>query len=405
MSLLISSLRSFGVFLRLYINSVTFYVIRSVSLMDILSIRMLWLSVGVILALLSSNLIRRGLFLWWIMSLTLIISFISSNIFYFYIFFELSLIPILLIILSIGRQPERLSAGSYLLFYTTSVSVPYLVIILLIRVSELCVQVKSYSWRFSGLELILLVPFLIKIPLFGMHFWLPKAHVEARTRGSIVLAGILLKLGRYGASRIVCLFSIRVKSSWFSSIWIILALLSSIVTFIQRDLKKLVAYSRVTHITFILVGIITNRKLIFVRVILVSLSHGWAAIGIFARAGVLSNSVSSRLGTLISSESSLFWFLIIIGFILVSNSGIPPMPSFFPEVLLVISCISISGYSIFIFLLLRIFVCYYNAYLFLWISHIKSCILSRRKVYLVERIVLLILVIIRFESLLWIQMF
>jgi len=232
-----------------------------------------------------------------------------------------------------------------------------------------------------------------------------KAHVEARTRGSIVLAGMLLKLGRYGAGRVVYIFSIRVGSSYLSSIWIVLASLSGIVTFMQRDLKKLVAYRRVTHITFMLVGILSNIKLTMICIVIVSLSHGWAAIGIFNRAGTLSHSTSSRLGTLVGFESSLFWVVIIVGFILVSNAGIPPIPSFFPEVFIIIRCITSGGYSMIIFIILRIVVCYYNAYLFLWVSHMKASIVVRGKVAFLEALTLLILVIIRVESLLWIQMF
>jgi len=366
---------------------------------------MLWLSVGVILAILSRNLIRRRLFLWWWLVFTLILRFRSSSLFHFYIYFELRLIPILLIILARGRQPERLSAGAYLLFYTTFLSVPYLVIIFIIKVSDINLKLLGISWGYAGLALILLIPFLIKIPLFGVHFWLPKAHVEARTSGSIVLAGMLLKLGRYGAGRVVGLFSFRVNVSWFSTFWIFLALLSRIVTFMQRDLKKLVAYRRVTHITFIIVGILTRSKITLVRIILVSLSHGWAAIALFARAGTLRHSTSSRLGTLIGAESSLFWVIIVIGVILVSNAGIPPIPSFFPEVFIVISSITSRGYSVIMFLGLRLTVCYYNAYLFLWLSHIKARVLIRSKVFFLEGFVLFSLILIRLESLLWLQMF
>jgi hypothetical protein len=122
-------------------------------------------------------------------------------------------------------------------------------------------------------------------------------------------------------------------------------------------------------------------------------------------AGNLRNSISSRLGTLVGTEMSLFWLIIIFGLILLSNAGIPPIPSFPPEVFIIITAIVNRGYSIRIFLLLRLFVCYYNAYLFLWISHIKPAISIRRKVFFIESWVVIILVVLRLESLLWLQVF
>jgi len=390
--------------MRLY-SSGSIFLLRLISMRDVLTISLLWLSIGVVLALLSRNLVKSGLFLWWWLIISLILSFRSSDLFFFYIYFELRLIPILLIILLSGNQPERLSAGSYLLFYTTLISVPYLVLIFFINITNIVINLQGLTWRLRGFTLVLLIPFLIKIPLFGVHFWLPKAHVEARTRGSMVLAGILLKLGRYGASRIICLFKARVSCSWVSRIWILLSLLSRILTFIQRDLKKMVAYRRVTHITFILVGIFSRVKLIIIRVVIVSLSHGWAAIGIFSRAGTLRHSSSSRLGTLLGSESSLFWVIILIALLLVSNSGIPPIPSFFPEVFIVIRCINSGGYSILFFILISLIVCYYNSYIFLWISHVKPISNVRSGFSFVETLILLMLVIVGVESLFWIQMF
>lgn len=192
---------------------------------------------------------------------------------FFYILFELRLIPILLIILSQGAQPERLSAGAYLLFYTAAISIPYLVVIISLGMPLLNIGIDSFMQRSLLRSIFLLRPFLVKMPIFGVHFWLPKAHVEARTRGSMILAGLLLKLGSYGAARVVILICVLNPATWLSGLWVVLSLLAGTLTFIQSDLKKLVAYRSVTHITILIAGVITGRKLLIAIVLLVSLAH------------------------------------------------------------------------------------------------------------------------------------
>jgi NADH-ubiquinone oxidoreductase chain 4 len=134
--------------------------------------------------------------------------FAVSNLFAFYILFELSLVPILLMIIFWGRQPERLSAGLYFLIYTRSFSIPFIVVIIAVYPQIYFFFLGSRLSTSSWLGIFLIIPFLVKIPIIGLHFWLPKAHVEARTRGSMILAGLLLKLGRYGALRVVLIFNI-----------------------------------------------------------------------------------------------------------------------------------------------------------------------------------------------------
>jgi len=111
------------------------------------------------------------------------------------------------------------------------------------------------------LVLILILPFLVKLPIFGLHFWLPKAHVEARTRGSMVLAGLILKLGGFGLVRLY--FYVVNGFNFFyklKGLILSLVLVSRIFTFLQSDAKKIVAYRRVTHINFILISILISMK-------------------------------------------------------------------------------------------------------------------------------------------------
>lgn len=117
------------------------------------------------------------------------------------------------------------------------------------------------------------MPFLVKMPVIGLHFWLPKAHVEARTRGSMILAGLLLKLGRYGALRVISMFS-SVSIKWTLPYWLLGSIVRRVVTFMISDIKKLVAYRSVRHITFIIIAIISNNKLLFLVVLMLSLAHG-----------------------------------------------------------------------------------------------------------------------------------
>lgn len=305
-------------------------------------------------------------FLWKRMILILLGGFLVKTLLRFYILFELSLIPILIMIIYWGSQPERLSASLYFLIYTTFISIPYIIIVLL-STPSLFFIIKAFS--VSHFSLILLIrPFLVKIPVIGLHYWLPKAHVEASTRGSILLAGILLKLGRYGVFRVAKL-SLLLISKAISS-WLVLRIIAALVTMIQNDIKKLIAYRRVSHMTIIIVRIFSSTKVNLFCILIISLAHGWASIGIFAIAGMLRRSATSRIIHLLGKETKLYWILVILGLLLLSNRSIPPLPSFFSELFLVRS-LSNSSLLVIVFILFRFSVCYYNRFLFLRVSFIK----------------------------------
>lgn len=137
--------------------------------------------------------------------------------------------------------------------------------------------------------------FLVKLPVYLGHLWLPKAHVEAPVAGSIILAGVLLKLGGYGLIRIVPLIqeSLKLFSPILVSIGLIGGVIASFICIRQTDCKSLVAYSSVAHIALVIVGLSINSFLGWAGAIIIMVAHGLCSSGLFALVGI----VYERIGT------------------------------------------------------------------------------------------------------------
>ena len=290
-----------------------------------------------------------------------ILFFIPRSMIMLYVFFELSIFPIIVMILGYGFQVEKINSVYYIMFYTAFFVFPFLFIYFK----------SSFFFVLAGFDLlisweiffILSAGFIIKFPVYFLHLWLPKAHVEAPTTASILLAGLLLKLGTAGFLRIL----VRIKYI-HNNFWLFVALLGIILgafcCVFQRDSKSLAAYSSVTHIRFLLLSLIYISRSGMIAGLLLILAHGYTSTLIFYLIGEFYHIVSSRMVYFINR---FFGSRIIIGIVFVlvflSNCGIPPALSFLSEFIIIVNRMVIIKYIFFIVFLYFLVSFYYSLFL------------------------------------------
>lgn len=256
--------------------------------------------------------------------ITLLVLFSVRSLLDFYVTFEFRVIPLSLCILGWGLQPERLLATIYMILFTAVRAFPFLVLILLRpRLTEARLRLS-----------VLVCPFLVKLPIFMVHIWLPKAHVEAPVYGSMILAAIILKIGAYGLLRVRRVVSpaVRVAIGAVSSLG---GALCAVVALSQSDVKALIAYSRVVHIGAVVLCTLLGSKIIVAGALLTLIAHGVASSGLFYAVTVQYSRFGSRLFPMMQGMMGLsavlrgLWCIL-----LVVNLRAPPTINLYSELLI-----------------------------------------------------------------------
>nr|YP_005087886.1 NADH dehydrogenase subunit 4 [Sprattus antipodum]BAL43917.1 NADH dehydrogenase subunit 4 [Sprattus antipodum] len=307
----------------------------------------------------------------------LILAFGATEILMFYVMFEATLVPTLIIITRWGNQAERLNAGTYFLFYTLAGSLPLLVALLALQSSagSLSMVILNFnpplalsSWGDMMWWAGCLVAFLVKMPLYGVHLWLPKAHVEAPIAGSMVLAAVLLKLGGYGMIRMSSILDPLTKEVAYP--FIVLALWGIIMTgsicLRQTDLKSLIAYSSVSHMGLVAGGILIQTPWGLTGALILMIAHGLVSSALFCLANTSYERTHSRTMALARGMQMLFpltatwWFVANL-----ANLALPPLPNLMGEVMIIATMFNWSPWTLVLTGLGTLITAGYSLYMFL----------------------------------------
>jgi NADH-quinone oxidoreductase subunit M len=280
--------------------------------------------------------------------------FIALDLFLFYIFWEIVLVPMYLII-GIWGGANRIYATMKFVLYTLVGSLLMLVAILATAFTFQAAHGGSWTGAFDYEQLLkfaasgfgqnfqilaflaLFLAFAIKVPMFPFHTWLPDAHTEAPTAGSVILAGVLLKLGAYGLIRFaVPLFPYAAHTfAWPIIVLSVIAIVyGAIVSIVQPDLKRLIAYSSVSHMGFVTLGIFVFTATAAQGAILQMINHGLITGGLFLLVGVIYERTHDRsIAKMGGLAATMPIWSTVFGFFILASAGLPGLSGFVGEFL------------------------------------------------------------------------
>nr|YP_009500709.1 NADH dehydrogenase subunit 4 [Diclidophlebia paucipunctata]AWU48891.1 NADH dehydrogenase subunit 4 [Diclidophlebia paucipunctata] len=358
-SLLSNFLMCYSIVLILFMYDSTNYIIKLI--MIILSF---WLIMLMLLSVTKNDQSLELKLLILILLMILEMVFYFNSMILFYMCFEMSVIPMFLIVFGWGYQPDRMEAGVYMLCYTVIFSLPLLVGIFYFDY----INMKNKFLIF----LLFSMAFLVKFPMVGFHLWLPRAHVEAPVFGSMILAGIMLKLGGYGLVKISSLLTdIFLVYNWFIVVFSVMGgVILSLLCFVQVDMKLLIAYSSIVHMSAVLSNILILKESGLMGSIYMMVGHGFCSSGLFYIMGVsysrtMSRSFFINKGFLtLVPVSSFWWFLFCC-----CNLSFPPSLNLPGEILLFSSLLSWEFSLIVLICILSFFSSLYSIYLFSFSLH------------------------------------
>lgn len=282
----------------------------------------------------------------------LIGTFCVLDLLLFYIFFESVLIPMFLIIGIWGSRERKILASYYFFLYTLFGSVVMLLSILYIFSQVGTTDYETLlTFGFSEIEqkimwLTFFIAFASKVPMLPVHLWLPEAHVEAPTAGSVILAGVLLKLGTYGFIR----FSLPLfpKASFFFTplVYTIAAvgiIYTSFTAIRQTDFKRIIAYTSIAHMNLVIIGIFSFNNIGLEGAILQSLSHGFVASALFLVIGVVYDRYRTRIVQYYGGLATVMpLYIAVFLFFTIANIAFPGTSSFVGEFLILVGSFKVN---------------------------------------------------------------